>query len=344
MKLISKLNNTSKIMLLILVIVVYTAILLGLLTLGGSLKSVNKMYEEYSEIPGDENIDISIRIKERRTLPSSNKDKEIQYWDLQFYLHLKDQKAIYRNITIYTTVLKKDGTYKYEEKSASVITGIENPNNVSGSETDRGIFSSFSATSKTMVYDANNSNYIKSDGEPDKIYVKVVYEIRNEGEKNKTKSFTYKCDVLNSADVDFSEYELGAINNAQNIILKDIDDILKVKVRTTFEDSNDGSGVYRLNTTYNPIDSFGENVVKNASLALFLKSNNHKSDTENYFSDYIEFVQYHGALPYLYTIPQVPTTYMSEIEKLYVYAKINNKDGNTNEAKVYIPVESLPVF
>ena len=173
MKFIEKLNNTSKVLLLI----AYIVILAGVLLLAGSFKTNSAVYTDYSNIPGDENIDIAVRIKERRTLPSSVNEKESQYWDLQVYLHLKDQKAIYRNVTVYTAILKKDGTYKYEEKTASVLTGIENPNNITGSTSDRGIYSSYSATSKTMVYNSSTEEYTKKDGEPDKIFVKVAYEI-----------------------------------------------------------------------------------------------------------------------------------------------------------------------
>ena len=105
MKFIEKLNNTGKILLL----VVYIAILAGILLIAGTFKSDSAVYTDYSNIPGDENIDVAVRIKERRTLPSSAKEKETQYWDLQVYLHLKDQSAIYRNVTVYTAILKKDG-------------------------------------------------------------------------------------------------------------------------------------------------------------------------------------------------------------------------------------------
>ena len=69
-----------------------------------------------------------------------------------------------------------------------------------------------------------------------------------------------------------------------------------------------------------------------------------KSDKENYFSDYIEFVQYYGAIPYLYTIPQVPTAYVGvyDIEDLYVYTNINYVNGKTDTSKIYIPVSELP--
>lgn len=341
MKFIEKLNNTGKILLL----VVYVVILAGILLIAGTFKSSSTVYIDYSNIPGDENIDVAVRIKERRTLPSSANEKETQYWDLQVYLHLKDQSAIYRNVTVYTAILKKDGTYKYEEKSASVLTGIENPNNITGSTSDRGIFSSYSTTSKTMVYNSSTEEYTKNNGEPDKVFVKVVYEIKEEGKEAKVKSFTYQCDIINVDELDFNEFDSGTTNDSNNVVLNGIDEILKTKVRTELEESTAETDTYRLNVTYNPLKD-EEKVVESASLALFLGLKNTVSDTDNYFEDYIEFAQYHGSLPYLYTIPQVATAYSGafEMDNLYVYAKLNNVDGSVNESKVFIPVSSLPVY
>lgn len=341
MKFIEKLNNTGK----ILVLIVYIAILSGILLLAGSFKSDSKIYTDYSNIPGDENIDIAVRIKERRTLPSSENEKETQYWDLQVYLHLKDQSAIYRNVTVYTAILKKDGTYKYEEKTASVLTGIENPNNITGSTSDRGIFSSYSTTSKTMVYNSSTKEYTKNDGEPDKIFVKVVYEIREEGKKDEKKSFTYQCDIINVDEVDFNKFDSTTTNDSKNIVLNGIEEILKAKVRTELKENVTETDTYRLNVTYNPLED-DKKVVESASIALFLGIKNTESDTENYFEDYIEFAQYHGTLPYLYTIPQVATAYSGsfEMDNLYVYAKLNNTNGTVDESKVFIPVASLPTY
>lgn len=341
MKFIEKLNNTGK----ILVLVAYIVVLAGVLLIAGSFKSDTNVYTDYSKIPGDENIDVAVRIKERRTLPSSANEKETQYWDLQVYLHLKDQSAIYRNVTVYTAILKKDGTYKYEEKSASVLTGIENPNNITGSTSDRGIFSSYSATSKTMVYNSSTEEYTKNNGEPDKIYVKVVYEIKEEGKSGEKKSFTYQCDVINVDELNFDKFDSTTTDASKNIVLNGIDEVLKTKVRTELKESTSETDTYRLNITYNPLQD-DKKVVESAAIALFLGIKNTESDKDNYFEDYIEFAQYYGSLPYLYTIPQVATAYSGsfEMDNMYVYAKLNNADGTTNEAKVYIPVASLPVY
>ncbi len=341
MKFIEKLNNTSKVLLLI----AYIVILAGVLLLVGSFKTNSVVYTDYSNIPGDENIDIAVRIKERRTLPSSANEKETQYWDLQVYLHLKDQKAIYRNVTVYTAILKKDGTYKYEEKTASILTGIENPNNITGSTSDRGIYSSYSTTSKTMVYNSSTGEYTKKDGEPDKIFVKVAYEIKEEGKKEVKKSFAYQCDIINVDELDFDKFDSTTTNDSKNVVLENIDEIIKVKVRTELKESIAETDTYRLNVTYSPLKE-EEKVVESASLALFLGIKNTESDKDNYFADYIEFAQYHGSLPYLYTIPQVATAYSGsfEMDNLYVYAKLNNVDKTTQETKVFIPVTSLPKY
>ena len=89
-----------------------------------------------------------------------------------------------------------------------------------------------------------------------------------------------------------------------------------------------------------------EKVIQNASLAVFLGMNNTESDEDKYFEDYIEFAQFHGSLPYLYTIPQIATAYSGgfEMDNLYVYAKVEDVDGQTQEAKVFIPVSSLPKY
>ena len=111
MKFISKTNTTTKILLL----AIYVAILTSLILIVSGINKTTNPYKDYSTNPSDENMDISIRLKERRTAPSGSNDLEDQYWDLQVYLHLKDQNAIYRNVTVYTAIEKNDGTFKYEE-------------------------------------------------------------------------------------------------------------------------------------------------------------------------------------------------------------------------------------
>lgn len=351
MKFINGLNNRNKILLLILYIVLLSGILLLITsqktsaTIGDGFGELGN--ENSANIPGDENMDIAIRIKERRTFPTEKNEKETQYWDLQVYLHLKDQNAIYRNVTVYTSILKKDGTYKYEEKTAEILTGIENstPGGISDSTSDRGFFSSYSTTSKTMVYNSSTNEYTKKDGTPDKIFVKVVYDVFKDDEKVEKKSFSYKCDIINADELDFNQFDSTTTNDSNNIILKDIDEILKLKVRTELEEDKVKTDTYRLNVTYNPLKN-DEKVIESASFAVFLGIKNTESDVDNYFADYIDFAQYHGSLPYLYTIPQVATAYNGsfEMDNLYVYANIKNVNGTTNEAKVFIPINSLPKY
>ncbi len=343
MKFIEKLNNTGKIILLIL----YVLALSLVISLAVNLKKDESLYKNYGTIPGDENIDIAVRIKERRNASSSETEKETQYWDMQVYLHLKNQEAIYRNVTIYTAILKKDGTMKYEEKTASILTGIENPANISGSSSDRSIFSSYSTTSKTMVYNSTTKEYTKNDGEPDKVYVKVVYEVRDEKANNTKKSFTYQCNIINEDEIDFKDFEVTTIKETtSNVDIKTESEALEVKVRTELNELASKNDTYRLNLKYNPLDEGDNRVIENTSVALFLGMKNTESDEEEYFSNYIEFAQYHGALPYLYTIPQIATAYSGEfeIEDLYVYTELNKVDGTKETSKVSISVNDLPKY
>ena len=48
--------------------------------------------------------------------------------------------------------------------------------------------------------------YTKNDGAPEKIYVKVVYTIR-EGSTEEQKVLTYQCDVIESTEEDFTKYQ-----------------------------------------------------------------------------------------------------------------------------------------
>lgn len=343
MKFIEKLNNTGKILLLVLYVIVLALILL----LAVSLRKDISVYDNYGTTPGDENIDISVRIKERRNPSTSDTEKETQYWDMQVYLHMKDQEAIYRNVTVYTAILKKDGSMKYEEKTASILTGIENPSNVTGSVSDRSIFSSYSTTSKTMVYNSSTEEYTKKDGEPDKVYVKVVYEIRNESGENNKKEFTYQCDIINEDEIDFNSFEKTTIEETtSNIDTKLESNVVDVKVRTELNEEISKNDTYRLNVKYNPLGEDDEKVVESASVVVYLGMNNPASDEEEYFSNYIDLAQYHGSLPYLYTIPQVATAYSGEFEinDLYVYTVLTNTDGTNETSKVTISVPELPKY
>ena len=342
MKFISKTNTTTKILLL----AIYVAILTSLILIVSGINKATNPYKDYGTNPSDENMDISIRLKERRTAPSGSNDLEDQYWDLQVYLHLKDQNAIYRNVTVYTAIEKNDGTFKYEEKTVSVLTGVNADKTLTDATTDRNVFSSYGATSKTMVYDSTTKEYTKNDGAPDKIYVKVVYTIR-EDSKEEQKELTYQCDVIKSTEEDFTKYQQTEIykNEKEEYVDLNIENSpLSVKVKTTLVENEKESDTYRINLYCDPYDEEGNNRMKSAAVALFLKSKNLKSDKDNYFSDYIEFVQYYGAIPYLYTIPQLATAYVGDydVDNLYVYTNINYVNGKTDTSKVYIPVSELP--
>ena len=342
MKFISKTNTTTKILLL----AIYVAILTSLILIVSGINKATNPYKDYGTNPSDENMDISIRLKERRTAPSGSNDLEDQYWDLQVYLHLKDQNAIYRNVTVYTAIEKNDGTFKYEEKTVSVLTGVNADKTLTDATTDRNVFSSYGATSKTMVYDSTTKEYTKNDGAPDKIYVKVVYTIR-EDSKEEQKELTYQCDVIKSTEEDFTKYQQTEIykNEKEEYVDLNIENSpLSVKVKTTLVENEKESDTYRINLYCDPYDEEGNNRMKSAAVALFLKSKNLKSDKDNYFSDYIEFVQYYGAIPYLYTIPQLATAYVGDydVDNLYVYTNINYANGKTDTSKVYIPVSELP--
>ena len=342
MKFISKTNTTTKILLL----AIYVAILTSLILIVSGINKATNPYKDYSTNPSDENMDISIRLKERRTAPSGSNDLEDQYWDLQVYLHLKDQNAIYRNVTVYTAIEKNDGTFKYEEKTVSVLTGVNADKTLTDATTDRNVFSSYGATSKTMVYDSTTKEYTKNDGAPDKIYVKVVYTIR-EDSKEEQKELTYQCDVIKSTEEDFTKYQQTEIYKKEKEEYVDLNienSPLSVKVKTTLVENEKESDTYRINLYCDPYDEEGNNRMKSAAVALFLKSKNLKSDKDNYFSDYIEFVQYYGAIPYLYTIPQLATAYVGDydVDNLYVYTNINYVNGKTDTSKVYIPVSELP--
>jgi hypothetical protein len=342
MKFISKTNTTTKILLL----AIYVAILTSLILIVSGINKTTNPYKDYGTNPSDENMDISIRLKERRTAPSGSNDLEDQYWDLQVYLHLKDQNAIYRNVTVYTAIEKNDGTFKYEEKTVSVLTGVNADKTLTDATTDRNVFSSYGATSKTMVYDSTTKEYTKNDGAPDKIYVKVVYTIR-EDSKEEQKELTYQCDVIKSTEEDFTKYQQTEIykNEKEEYVDLNIENSpLSVKVKTTLVENEKESDTYRINLYCDPYDEEGNNRMKSAAVALFLKSKNLKSDKDNYFSDYIEFVQYYGAIPYLYTIPQLATAYVGDydVDNLYVYTNINYVNGKTDTSKVYIPVSELP--
>ena len=342
MKFISKTNTTTKILLL----AIYVAILTSLILIVSGINKTTNPYKDYGTNPSDENMDISIRLKERRTAPSGSNDLEDQYWDLQVYLHLKDQNAIYRNVTVYTAIEKNDGTFKYEEKTVSVLTGVNADKTLTDATTDRNVFSSYGATSKTMVYDSTTKEYTKNDGAPDKIYVKVVYTIR-EDSKEEQKELTYQCDVIKSTEEDFTKYQQTEIYKKEKEEYVDLNienSPLSVKVKTTLVENEKESDTYRINLYCDPYDEEGNNRMKSAAVALFLKSKNLKSDKDNYFSDYIEFVQYYGAIPYLYTIPQLATAYVGDydVDNLYVYTNINYANGKTDTSKVYIPVSELP--
>ena len=342
MKFISKTNTTTKILLL----AIYVAVITSLILIVSGINQATNPYKDYGTNPSDENMDICIRLKERRTAPSGSNDLEDHYWDLQVYLHLKDQNAIYRNVTVYTAIGKNDGTFKYEEKTASILTGVNADKTLTDATTDRNMFSSYGATSKTMVYNSTTKEFTKNDGAPDKIYVKVVYTIRN-GETEEHRELTYQCDVIKSTEEDFSKYQKTETYKNQKedyVDLKIENSPLSVKVKTTLLDDEKESDTYRVNLYCDPYDAEGNNRMESAAIALFLKSKNLKSDKENYFSDYIEFVQYYGAIPYLYTIPQLATAYVGayEMENLYVYTNIDYVNGKTDTTKIYIPVSELP--
>ena len=167
-----------------------------------------------------------------------------------------------------------------------------------------------------------------------------------EGENDVKKSFTYQCDIINTDEVNFNKFNSTNTNDSQNVVLENIKEELSVKVRTELKESVAETDTYRLNVKYFPNDTEEKKIVESTSLAVFLGMKNTESDKDEFFENYIEFAQFHGALPYLYDIPQIATAYSGqfEMDNLYVYAKVNNVDGTVKEDKVYIPVTALPRY
>ena len=102
MKFISKINTTTK----ILILVIYT---FALAAIAGAvvIKTSNKVvFTEYTDKPYDENLEVAVSLLERRTRSDEKKEtsREEAKWDVRVHLNALDTSKKIKNVGVYLTL------------------------------------------------------------------------------------------------------------------------------------------------------------------------------------------------------------------------------------------------
>jgi hypothetical protein len=180
---IQKLNTTSKLFLLFL----YTAILIvstALVTRAVSRNRYFSVYKDYAEVTEDENVFVSVRLSERRSMLT---EKESSYYDFYVTVFEKDNRDI-QQVKLEHVVITKGG------KSIFGDTSVKTPSSRS---------TSFALSPSPRKAVAENI-----DETPDTLYLKVMYKVEIEGQTTKQDKELFIKEKIEYEKQDDKRYEL----------------------------------------------------------------------------------------------------------------------------------------
>lgn len=340
MKLLSKLSPKMK----VLILIVYTAVVvvLGVIVFNFVQPQNVDNFKEYQDAAFDENISFIVRVRENRTSAdvSSETSKEKAYWDVMIYFTKKDSSLQIRKVHTLLSAVGEDGSLIYNERLNSVsLTSTTIPS-----------VSITSFAKKTNEYNSTTKEYQKTNHELSRLYIKVMYEIKNSDNVFEFKTINYKIELLKEID-----YKFDSFNE-----------------RLTKQEAGNKKGYFesekelfellveaRLNTEDNPKDRFRitaiegnevynqDNKIKNLKLVVFGKAENDPSDTEEYFSNYIKIEQFYGVIDSKAKVNAVVTLDYNknyEINKLYFVGITTDSKQETTTTLFWADVCNLKTY
>ena len=342
MKLLSKINTATK----IVILVVYTFILAAIAVLIINASTVVNEAEGYGSKAMDENIQVVTKIKETRT-HSTDSSNPNAYYGLYFQVIQRATDVEITNIEIFAKGrTHKGGTIYFEESKASDSSYSGLPSKTSTA------FKSFTSNFKKTI---NTKNEV-TDTELERLFVRILYSVKkDEATTQKELKFYYSL---------FDQYKQKYDNFDENIIITDVNQFMSI--------SNDEIGYYngQMKVNYNEdktaVDtkvSFDESkfiennkYVTDCSFTVIGKVKHDNKDTQNIFSDYMKLLELHGVPVNMsgnnfYTESQKknlssfyesynPINTLYDLSELYLFVSITNNEGKTTYHNVKIAMPS----
>lgn len=358
MKLLSKTNTKTKILILIIwtVILVLLTLLVSFLVSQTTKKDV---FANFESKPYDDVVSLSVTMKENRvsSIAETNQTNDMETSKYSFVVYLTKTTQVgysyyFKYLSCHLTVKTQVGEYVYENSKKG---------NVNSSSTSNSFYNSSTTFTFNNVLDKKISNKSTSvttlDETPEEIYVQLYYILNTKDSttsvlKEEEKIIEYKTKVSNLSKLSYNtkdsrtdvktenESEKGNIESKDNEIFKlnmlyDPGTIVSTE-RVNYTD--DLQMILKANTA-----NLNNKSVNNMSFEIVGKLKNDKSDENNKFVNYVYLGSYYGVLPRTNTITtlknSIDTIY--EMKEIYVFASFTLSDGSKESVKFVINVSDL---
>lgn len=310
-------------------------LLITILVMNGTSKV--KRFNDYSNIPYNDDITVNVQVIENRQT-AIERDSDYEYSKYDVYLFVtKKQGSVISNMYSYIAVENNDKKFGYYETSSSksMSKGVTQ-------NTTMSFLNSSTAFSyhQITIEQENNKEKIKNiDYSPKRIMVKIAYDIEYESVPGVTESkeLNYYFDFKEENIKKFNEYE----NRVVDSYIEGTDDVFKLKI-TRALDSENKTTTFKC-SYLGKVESKLEDKIKIVNFTVYGKINNEEC-VSKYFSEYIRIFTYHGALND-YAINTTRSNKLSDefdIETLYVTATFELENGTQIVNSYFLNVDELP--
>lgn len=347
MKFITKLNPSVKMVILI----VYAFILLALSIFLVNIETIDET-EGYGTTARDENIQLVAKIVESRTAGSLKKDnsKESSNWTITLQITKNNPNVEVTNIESFVKAVAEDDSVIYfeESKNSSGYKGTP-------STTSTSFVSYSSGIKRSNSYSSSTKEYTKTNTELKLVFIRTLYKAIDEDGNVSDKELKYYFAPVKPERQDFSLFsktiELDNSDDEQIVAKDELSNYFTLDVKETINENkttadNTYSDKFTPHVTANEEKIKEENkYVANASVTVFAKVKNDKTDLENYFPDYVTAIDLHGvfvdqANTSAWTTAQIRNLsnfYKSncsintlyETSELYIVLTLTTNDGQT---------------
>lgn len=356
MKRIEKLNITTK----MLLVLIYSFVLLLAAVFIINIADAREENKGYSTKARDEYIQIYSKIVEMRNEPkddSENVEKERLQSSIYTQITQTTNKEV-KNIELYVTAETHDGTKIYYEetrKANSNYKGLPCKNTT--------YFKTSPGFNKQNNYSSSKNEYTKTNTTPKIVFIDVYYDVVISNTETLRKQLKYYFLPINADNENFENYEFSETlqNKTQKTVnTKQLSDYLTVKLKYVLADPNIQTDATKndnfeivLSANEKKFAEVGKYVV-NSKIALFAKGQNHSTDTEEYFSDYILISENVGVLvdkgnsfiedsvKNSLTNTYIRTSNISEnykVDELYLSISVTLNTGETIQLKTKFGIE-----
>lgn len=321
-----------------LLLAVYAVLMFGLVIILANTTNKPKRFSEYKTIPYDDNISLNVQVMEiRQSKEETGTDYEYSKYDVYFIV----TKRVDASISGMNAYIANDSgkEIKYQQ-SASEKTMAKTTKQVTN----------FYILNSSLEFAYNKitveeEKVTHDNQKPETLYIKLVYDIvytSDEDAEPKTCELNYKFDYKDVDATKFVNYEKRDITG-NYIDYKD--DPIKIKLVNSQSESNN---ITKNNFKVSIVDvnkaGLGDKKIDKIDLQIFGEVTNLQMVNEKYFSKYIKFFTYNGAIVEGTAISTSRTSAFNadyNVEKIYVTATISYTDGSNSLVNYYVNLSEL---